>query len=187
MSGCRGMINGLRNLERMGRAVFRGCVSLNRLEISSNHPVFHRVDSFLLRSKEKSLLISLPALTGKAADLPQGILQIEEFAFFNCDQLEKVTLHHGLRSIGRYAFYHCANLKDISIPSSLRSIGSKAFSGCVALRRLHIPDNVTSIEYKAFDECDHLTLVVPHSSYAERYCRQLHFPYKHEFFWPWQK
>ena len=175
------------SLERMGRSVFRGCVSLTRLDIMPDHPVFRRTDSLLLNIQDRSLILSLPALTGKAAEVPQDILQIGEFAFVHCNQLEKVTLHHGLRSVGRYAFYHCAHLRDISFPSSLRSIGSRAFSGCTSLRSLRIPDNVTNIEYKAFNNCDQLTLVVGRNSYAERYCRQFHFPCRHEFRWPWQK
>ena len=175
------------SLSRMGRAVFRGCVSLKQLEVSPAHPFFRRVDSFLINLQERSLVLSMPALTGNAVNVPQDILQIGEFAFVQCSRLEKVTLHHGLRSIGRYAFYHCADLREISFPSSLRSIGSRAFSGCVKLRSLRIPDNVTSIEYKAFNNCDQLTLVVAPHSYAERYCRQFHFPCKHEFRWPWQK
>ena len=175
------------SLERMGRSVFRGCVSLTRLDIMPDHPVFRRKDSFLLNLQDRSLVLSLPALTGETTEVPQDILQIGEFAFIHCSRLEKVILHHGLRSVARYAFYHCARLKEISFPSSLRSIGSRAFSGCVKLRSLRIPDNVTSIEYKAFNNCDQLTLVVGPHSYAERYCRQFHFPCRHEFRWPWQK
>ena len=175
------------SLVRMGRAVFRGCTSLRRLEVSPDHPVFRRVDSFLLHRPDRALLISLPALTGESVQLPPDILQIEEFAFIHCGKLEKAAIHHGLRSINRYAFYHCARLREINLPSSLRSIGSRAFSGCTSLHSLRIPDNVTSIEYKAFNNCDRLTLIVGRNSYAERYCRQFHFPCKREFLWPWQK
>ena len=174
------------SLVRMGRSVFRGCVSLSRLDVSPNHPVLTRTESFLVNREERSLVISLPALTGKEADVPPDLLQIDEFAFYHCNQLEKVKMHHGLRSIGRYAFYHCARLKHAEIPSSLRSIGSRAFSGCTALRTLSIPDNVTNIEYKAFNNCDQLTLIVSRHSYAERYCRQFHFPCRREFRFPWQ-
>ncbi len=175
------------SLARMGRSVFRGCVNLKKLEVSSNHPVFRREGSYLIDLTNCLLVLSLPALTGESAELPQDLLQIGEFAFVHCDRLAKVKIHHGLRSIGRYAFYHCAALREIDFPSSLRSIGSRAFSGCTSLHALRIPENVTSIEYKAFNNCDRLTLIVGKSSYAERYCRQFHFPYKHEFRWPWQK
>ena len=174
------------NLHRMGRSVFRGCVSLSDLAVSSSHPVYQREGSFLLNVQERALILSLPALTGKEADVP-ALHSVEEFAFVRCEQLEKVVLHTGLRSIGRYAFYHCASLRDVHLPASLRSIGSRAFSGCTALKTLRVPENVTSIEYKAFNNCNQLTLTVARHSYAERYCRQFNFPCRHEFRWPWEK
>ena len=174
-------------LIRMGRSAFRGCTSLKNIELKAHHPMLEAEDGFLVNVLQQSLVICLPALCKPEMDTPSGISQIEEFAFYHCNMLESVRLHHGLRNIGRYAFYHCDKLSDINLPSSLRSIGSRAFSGCTSLETLTMPDNVTSIEYKAFNNCDKLVLIVDRHSYAERYCRQFNMPCKHIFRWPWQK
>ena len=172
---------------RMGRSIFRGCVSLTDIDISPDHPVFRMDGPYFVNLAERSLILCLPALAEAQMSAPENLRQVDEFAFYHCDRLESIRLHHGLRSIGRYAFYHLSNLRECVLPSTLRSIGSRAFSGCSSLKELEIPDNVTSIEYKAFNNCDKLTLLVNKHSYADRYCRQFNFPCRHPFHWPWQK
>ena len=165
------------SLSRMGRAVFRGCVSLKQLEVSPAHPFFRRVDSFLINLQERSLVLSMPALTGNAVNVPQDILQIGEFAFVQCSRLEKVTLHHGLRSIGRYAFYHCADLREISFPSSLRSIGSRAFADSNILCRIVIPVASVEIELDAFEYSNNLYILAPDGGSVETFAQSAGIPF----------
>ena len=43
--------------------------------------------------------------------VPEGITQIKNFAFYNCNTIITVTLHDGVTSIGEYAFSGCIDLK----------------------------------------------------------------------------
>ena len=64
-------------------------------------------------------------------------------------------------SISNYAFYNCSNLQSITIPQDVKSIGSFAFSGCTSLKRLNsdvdgvfnIPSRVTVINSNTFENC----------------------------------
>lgn len=100
-------------------------------------------------------------------------------AFYNCDELEAVTIGSKVKSIGNYAFRHCNALKSVSIPNSTEEMGYNAFSDCSNLKTitigtglkaipdyafentpvtsLTIPGNVETIGSAAFDGCSHLT------------------------------
>lgn len=82
----------------------------------------------------------------------------------NKDEIKKVIIEEGITRIGKYSFYECANLESISIPDTVMSIGSYAFSSCEALNELQLPDSITTIESYAFNKCIKIpSLVIPKS------------------------
>ena len=52
--------------------------------------------------------------------------------------------------IGSKAFYNCSDLNSVTIPNSVTSIGYEAFSGCSRLTSVAIPNSVISIGKDAF-------------------------------------
>ena len=50
------------------------------------------------------------------------IINIQKFAFNNCDSLQEISLKEGLESIGIRAFSDCENLKKVVLPRSLNLI-----------------------------------------------------------------
>ena len=152
------------SLREIGSSAFLRCSSLRSFSLPENHPAFRVEEGLLLDRRGKTLLCC-----------PAGRLDRE------------IRLPVGVVSVAENAFAWCVGPRSIDLGLSLAAVQDEAFSMCTSLRSLRIPDNVTSIEYKAFNNCDQLTLVVGRNSYAERYCRQFHFPCRHEFRWPWQK
>ncbi len=59
--------------------------------------------------------------------LPKSVESIEGYAFYDCKNLEDITLNDGLLSIGRWAFSNCNKLSSISIPPSVIEIEDNAF------------------------------------------------------------
>jgi len=57
----------------------------------------------------------------------------EELIFCSPDAVGEIVLPDGLLSIEEYAFYGCENITSINIPSSVTSIGEGAFYGCTGL------------------------------------------------------
>lgn len=55
--------------------------------------------------------------------------------------------------IGDYMFYECANLQNITLPDNVTSIGRYAFQYCNALASVVIGEGITSIGYDAFENC----------------------------------
>ena len=77
-------------------------------------------------------------------------------AFFDCTNLESITLPDGLKSIELQAFAGCTSLESISLPDSVTAIGRAAFAGCTSLESISLPDGVTTIEARAFFDCTSL-------------------------------
>ena len=60
--------------------------------------------------------------------MPASVKTIEDSAFRECKNLQRVTFAEGsqLREIGKYAFYE-TGLTEVRIPASVQSIGAYAF------------------------------------------------------------
>ena len=74
-----------------------------------------------------------------------GLLEIGEGAFKNCDNLESVLLPNSVESIGDYAFYNCSSLSFTKLPDSLKTIGTYGFYGVGEITNLNVPDDVTTL------------------------------------------
>ena len=88
--------------------------------------------------------------------IPEGVTEIGEYAFFDCQSLADITIPASVTKIGAHAFYGCQSLAGITIPSSVTEIGYGAFSDCRSLASITIPDSVTEIGAWAFKACESL-------------------------------
>ena len=90
--------------------------------------------------------------------VPEGIVDIGEYAFFACESLEEVRLSSTVKHICRAAFAHCSSLKRVIFAkdSSLEWIGEKSFAKCHSIETLSLPDSVKRIDENAFYRCDRL-------------------------------
>lgn len=111
--------------------------------------------------------------------IPQGITEIKNYAFEDCQHITTVTIPQGVTAIGSSAFNSCSSLASVTIPESVTDIGKSAFSGCSGLVSVTIPEGVTTIHTNTFYRCKSLTdLVLPNGittidSYAFEDCDSL--------------
>ncbi|MDE7140508.1 MAG: leucine-rich repeat domain-containing protein [Treponemataceae bacterium] len=83
-------------------------------------------------------------------EIPKGITEIGDSAFYYCGQLINVELPDSVTKIGRGAFQSCSALTGIVIPNNMTEIGEYAFEDCNLLRNITIPSSVKLIGYYAF-------------------------------------
>ena len=74
-------------------------------------------------------------------------------------KIKSVVIGEGISSIDQYAFYECYNLSKVSLPSSLRSISQGVFDGCEGITEVSIPQGVTELGAGCFTECHNLQRV----------------------------
>lgn len=87
----------------------------------------------------------------KYIKLPNTVLQLEQEAFKDCENLTKVELSNNITTISNTCFFRCHALSEINLADkeALVTINTYAFNQC-ALTDVVIPSNVTYIGNNAF-------------------------------------
>lgn len=141
----------------IGNAIFYNCRSLRSIDIEETNPKYCSDDGVLF-NKNKTTLVSYP--TGRIVTsyaIPNGVKEIEDYAFGACYNLTNITLPNSMVSIGNYAFWECTSLTNIAIPNGVTSIWDNAFRDCTNLKSVSLPNSVIGIGEAAFSGCSSLT------------------------------
>ena len=109
---------------------------------------------------------------GGEVTIPDGVTEVVDYAFSECDNLTSVTIPSSVISIGQYVFPWCDSLTSIRVAdgnSAYISIDGVLFSSDKTLLHTYpagksdksysIPDSVTTIESLAFSGCKNLASV----------------------------
>ena len=75
------------------------------------------------------------------------------------EAIKSVVLENGITNIGEHAFNDCENLSSITIPDSVTGIGQRAFAACESLTSITIPEGVTAIYFDTFLSCKSLSSI----------------------------
>ena len=176
------------NITGIGSSAFRGCSSLESIEIpNSVTSIGYAAFEYCSRLK-KVYITDLSAwcritfnfylanplsyggalyLNGKEVKdlvIPDDVTKIGKRAFSGCSSLSSVTIPNSVTSIGNSAFDGCSSLTSVTIGNSVKSIGNSAFNGCSSLSSVSIGNSVTEIDNYAFDGCSSLTSIeIPNS------------------------
>ena len=95
----------------------------------------------------------------KYANLPDGLTNITQSAFFKCSSLTSIEIPNSVTSIGLEVFEGCSGLTSIEIPNGVKKIEQSTFQGCSGLTSVTIPNSVKSIGLGAFANCSSMTSV----------------------------
>ncbi|MCR4661847.1 MAG: leucine-rich repeat domain-containing protein [Clostridia bacterium] len=97
--------------------------------------------------------------------IANGITAINSNAFYNCDNLEEISIdaEAKLKTIGGYAFYNCSKLSTIAFPKSLVSIGEYAFYN-TNIENVNLLEKCNKLEKYCFSNCLNLKNVTMHNS-----------------------
>ena len=71
--------------------------------------------------------------------IPEGVTEIGNYVFEECQTLKSVFIPEGVTRIGTKAFY-CSSIKSVNIPTTVDSYGAQAFSGCHELTTVDLPE-----------------------------------------------
>lgn len=104
--------------------------------------------------------------------------------FYDLPVAEVPHEYEGMPIVGvdEQAFSEFLNLQKVILPQTIETIGSRAFAACPALKEVYLPGSVVSISEDAFDKSPKVTLFVEKDSYAEKFAAEHEMPY--EFYTP---
>lgn len=80
-----------------------------------------------------------------------------------------MKISKNVNTIGEYAFYDCNGLNEITISKGVTSIGNGAFGNCRFIN-IWIPESVTFIGENAFEGCDKLANIIIDGDNNPNYC-----------------
>ena len=164
-------------VNHLGTMAFPSCNTNTVLELSPENPHFKMVDGILYSADGTRLITAVSAKALTETVIPDGVREIDGYAFASANELTQVVIPEGVMSIGEAAFCKCKKLPEIALPSSLKMIAKNAFSTCHALTEAVIPEGVEYIGSNAFYDCESLRkAVIPDSinqinGYIFVYCK----------------
>ena len=114
--------------------------------------------------------------------LPEGLISINGYTFYNCEKLTTINLPKSLQTIGGWGAFQNTMIQklDFSQHAELVSIGNNAFYSCKELKEVLLPESLQQIGNSAFYNCETLTSIdlsktqlqnIPESAFGE--CRAL--------------
>lgn len=116
----------------IGEMAFYRCENLNAITVDSANQAYASFDGMLFDRNLTKLIYCPDAREGNAT-LPNGVKEIEGYAFANCYRITSVKLPEGITKMGAHAFEDCMSISGIVIPGSVTQIGNNAFTGCLSL------------------------------------------------------
>lgn len=121
----------------IGEGAFSGCTSLESMSVSPNNPSYYSTESCLIEVETKTLI---SAFNDYIIPADGSVTTIGTDAFRYGD-LQSIIIPEGIVCIDEAAFYECPSVTSITIPSSVASIGTDAFGGCTELESITVDDN----------------------------------------------
>ena len=86
--------------------------------------------------------------------IPEGVISIANYAFYNCSSITSANIPDSVTSIGRSAFSNCAKLAEVTIGSGVTSIGYSAFFNCTKISSVYITDMAKWCAIIFYDDYD---------------------------------
>ena len=102
--------------------------------------------------------------------IPEGVVNINDYSFYNCSGFTSVTVPNNVTSIGMYAFSYCSGITTVTMGNGVSSIGYRAFRGCSRLNEIYCyAEETPDVESNAFPaNVNEILLVVPDDA-VEKY------------------
>lgn len=139
----------------LGGSMFSGSTKLQIIKVNDTNLNYSVSDS-ILYNKDKTKLICCPAGLSGTITVPEGVTEIDEYAFSGCDKVTEIKLPSTIVALGKSAFAACASLAQVNIPAGISSIEPYTFLSCSSLTSIDLPDTVSTIGKYAFARCSSL-------------------------------
>lgn len=145
-----------KSVMKIGQGAFSCCDNLESIKVDKNNKIYDsRENCNAIIEKSSSALIA----GCKNTEVPSGVTQMGERAFYGCSGLTSITLPESVTEIGEFAFSDCSGLTSITLSDRITKIGDGVFCGCSHLTSMVLPNSVAEVNSMAFVGCDNLTSI----------------------------
>ena len=128
---------------------FSGNYNITDLNIKSSSFVFE--DGAILNKDKTVLVMYLSSNNSTSYSIPEGVTEIVDHAFEECEYLEQIDVQNSVKTIGSWAFGYCTSLKSLVIPESVEFIGYGIFFNCESLSTITFMGNAPGVDSPDLD------------------------------------
>lgn len=160
----------IENVDGLGTGVFKKCGLLKEVIIDAPKTG----SSVNMGTFEGCSNLETVTFTDEA---DANIVNISEYAFFDCKKLTRIKLPKSLKHIAAFAFqdtglnriafpealvsigedaFSNTDFEEVNLPDSIEFLDQGAFSGCVRLKKVHLSKGLTTIQTECFVNCNEL-------------------------------
>ena len=100
------------SIASIGEKAFYGCTGLREITVDENNPNYSALNNALF-NKDQTTLITFANSSSDNFTVPETVANIEEYAFYNCSNLNSLTIPASVTEIGDNALYDCKKLEKI--------------------------------------------------------------------------
>ena len=135
---------------------------LKELEISEDNTEYMTKDN-ILYTKDGTKLLKYIGNREDNVRIIDGVKEIQERAFYECDNIKSITMPDTVECIGYEAFYGCHRMESVNLSKTLKVMESSCFAGCYKLSEIEVPATLKSLSKKSFSYCTNLKNVKLHN------------------------
>lgn len=161
-------------------------VRYREINVTAKNTSYGSYDGMLFDDTGR-FLYACPSLYEGEVVIREGTEYIEDYAFYNVQNITSVKFPDSLKELGSSAFSNCVNLKHIDFGKGLTHIGgsygTNIFSCCTGIKNIHIPSTIKLIGASAFSNCqlDTITLdegveVIDSNAFAGCHIKEITLP-----------
>ncbi len=95
------------------RGICTGCGSLERINVHPDNKNYSSDHQGIVYNKEGNQIIEVPKGIKGAVYIPEGVTEVPEDAFCDCDNMTAVVFPKSMELLGHMSFGYCSNLKTV--------------------------------------------------------------------------
>ncbi len=133
----------------IGENAFTYCTALKSIEVDEDNASYQSDGKALFSNNGQTLIQYALAVSDSSYTIPENVDNILEYAFVANQNLVTINLNN-VQRIGEYAFFESNLLNRLSIPKTVSEIGEGAFSSCYNLTSVIFCGKTAIINSNAF-------------------------------------
>lgn len=134
------------NVTDIDSTAFNNCNSVESIMVSACNNAYYSDGNCLIEKGTEKLVLGC-----KESVMPDTVVAIGEYAFYNCTGLKNITWPENIGSVGYSAFKGCTGITELIVPDSLTNIGAGAFANCSGLTSIFVEEG--NDVYYSKDDC----------------------------------
>jgi len=142
---------------------FEACSSLEEISIPST-VILVGLECFARSKSLRRVVFVEPLSSSSVADTAATRVEIRDYAFWYCENLQSVKLPRNMTSIPKCCFRRCCSLINVPVPVAVRAIMEDSFRDCTSLASIDLSKNIDLIGWGAYFGCSSLQSVTLRSS-----------------------